>query len=106
MLLRRRRIEKQLTTKIALKRKQQLAQQSQSLKTDAPAIDLNASAEEVHNQRVQRSSQQNSKIKKMMEKMSWQGKGLGKQEQGILNPLITKKAAGSAMGGIIVESNI
>ena len=40
----------------------------------------------------------------MMENMGWQGKGLGKQEQGILNPLITKKAAGTT--GIIVESSI
>ena len=35
-----------------------------------------------------------------------QGKGLGKQEQGMLNPLITKKAAGSATTGIIVESQL
>lgn len=40
----------------------------------------------------------------MMENMGWQGKGLGKQEQGMLNPLITKKAAGNT--GLIVESSI
>jgi hypothetical protein len=34
----------------------------------------------VFNQRLQKSSQQNTKIKKMMENMGWQGKGLGKQE--------------------------
>jgi len=42
----------------------------------------------------------------MMENMGWQGKGLGKQEQGMLNPLITKKAAGSSTTGVIVESTI
>ena len=44
------------------------------------------------------------KIKKMMEAMGWKGKGLGKQEQGIINPLIAKKTDSNA--GFIVESQI
>jgi hypothetical protein len=72
--------------------------------TAGVGLDLNATADDVFNQRLQKSSQQNTKIKKMMENMGWQGKGLGKQEQGILNPLITKKAHGSATTGVIVES--
>ncbi len=43
-----------------------------------------------------------NKIKKMMEAMGWKGKGLGKQEQGIINPLIAKKTDANA--GFIVES--
>ena len=43
-----------------------------------------------------------NKIKKMMEAMGWKGKGLGKQEQGIINPLIAKKT--DATTGFIVES--
>ena len=43
-----------------------------------------------------------NKIKKMMEAMGWKGKGLGKQEQGIINPLIAKKTDSNA--GFIVES--
>ncbi len=45
-----------------------------------------------------------NKIKKMMEAMGWKGKGLGKQEQGIINPLIAKKT--DAQTGFIVESQI
>ena len=45
-----------------------------------------------------------NKIKKMMEAMGWKGKGLGKQEQGIINPLIAKKT--DATSGFIVESQI
>ena len=42
-----------------------------------------------------------------MESMGWQeGKGLGKDEQGILNPLITKKDHGSSTTGVIIESSI
>jgi splicing factor 45 len=41
-----------------------------------------------------------NKIKKMMEAMGWKGKGLGKQEQGIINPLIAKKTDSNA--GFIV----
>ena len=39
-----------------------------------------------------------------MEAMGWKGKGLGKQEQGILNPLVAKKTDANA--GIIMESQI
>ena len=43
----------------------------------------------------------------MMANMGWtEGKGLGRQEQGILNPLIQKKNQGSAHTGVIVESQI
>ena len=52
------------------------------------------------------SNNQNAKVKKMMESMGWKGKGLGKEEKGILNPLIAKKTYGSAMTGVIVESSI
>ena len=45
-----------------------------------------------------------NKIKKMMEAMGWKGKGLGKQEQGIINPLIAKKTDNNA--GLIFESKI
>ncbi len=38
----------------------------------------------------------------MMASMGWKGKGLGKQEQGILNPLIAKKT--DATTGVIFES--
>ena len=75
MLLRKRRIEKQLTTKINIRKKQQQASVSECQDI---TIDLNATAEDAFNQRLQKSSQQNSKIKKMMENMGWQGKGLGK----------------------------
>ncbi len=41
----------------------------------------------------------------MMASMGWtEGRGLGKDEQGMLNPLIAKKSAGST--GIIVESQV
>ena len=53
-----------------------------------------------------KSSGQNAKVKKMMESMGWKGKGLGREEQGILNPLITKKTAGSSTTGVIVQSSI
>ncbi len=49
-------------------------------------------------------SKSDNKIKKMMEAMGWKGKGLGKQEQGIINPLIAKKT--DAVSGFIVESQI
>ncbi|TNV76387.1 hypothetical protein FGO68_gene13025 [Halteria grandinella] len=45
-----------------------------------------------------------NKAKKMMEAMGWKGKGLGKQEQGIINPLIAKKT--DAGSGMIQESQI
>ena len=45
-----------------------------------------------------------NKIKKMMEAMGWKGKGLGKQEQGIINPLVAKKT--DATSGFIEESQI
>ena len=51
-----------------------------------------------------KSSNQSAKVKKMMESMGWKGKGLGRQEQGMLNPLIQKKNFGSANTGVIVES--
>jgi hypothetical protein len=56
MLVRKRRIEKQLTTLIQLKARPE----------PAASIDLNASAEDVFNQRVQ-----NSKVHKMMSNMGW-----------------------------------
>jgi hypothetical protein len=40
----------------------------------------------------------------MMEKMGWKGKGLGKQEQGILNPLTAMKT--DASSGVVMESKI
>ena len=77
-------------------------------------------ADEVYQARLQRRSQQatssvdatsssnltkgDNKIKKMMEAMGWKGKGLGKQEQGIMNPLIAKKT--DANSAVIVESAI
>ena len=43
----------------------------------------------------------------MMANMGWkEGKGLGRQEQGMLNPLIQKKNQGSATTGVIVQSSI
>ena len=64
------------------------------------------SAEDVFKARLMRSkgqsATQSDKIKKMMANMGWtQGKGLGRQEQGILNPLVQKRG-----GGAIVESSI
>ncbi|CDW78893.1 dna-damage-repair toleration protein drt111 [Stylonychia lemnae] len=52
----------------------------------------------------QGSNRSDNKIKKMMEAMGWKGKGLGKQEQGILNPLVPKLTDGNA--AIIEESAI
>ena len=45
-----------------------------------------------------------NKIKKMMASMGWKGKGLGKQEQGIMNPLVAKK--NDATSGVIFESSL
>eukprot|EP00347_Sterkiella_histriomuscorum_P018001 403347165 len=50
------------------------------------------------------SNKGDNKVKKMMEAMGWKGKGLGKQEQGIINPLIAKKT--DANSAVIVESSI
>lgn len=40
----------------------------------------------------------------MMEAVGWKGKGLGKQEQGIMNPLTAKKT--DTASGVIVESEV
>ncbi len=77
-------------------------------------VDMEMSAEEAYQARLRRSQmimgvtgepqvvKGDNKIKKMMEAMGWKGKGLGKQEQGILNPLVAMKT--DATGGLIVES--
>ena len=39
-----------------------------------------------------------------MEAMGWKGKGLGKQEQGIINPLVAKKT--DATSGFIEQSAV
>ena len=42
--------------------------------------------------------------KSMMERLGWNGKGLGKYEQGIINPLLMKKL-GTRGGGKIINDN-
>ena len=65
-------------------------------------VNLDVSAEDAYNKRLMKSSNQSVKVKKMMEQMGWKGKGLGREEQGMLNPLITKKNFGSSNTGVIV----
>lgn len=81
---------------------------------------LNMTAEEVYEARMRRagrsttqqteqdpsgsSTKTDNKIKKMMEALGWKGKGLGRDEQGILNPLIARKT--DANSAVIVESSI
>lgn len=57
--------------------------------------------------RSRKSKEANSaeaKAKKMMERMGWKGSGLGKDEQGIVTPLIAKKNSSSS--GKIVQSEL
>ena len=85
ILMRRRRLEKQMQTKKKLLEKQRRAQE-QALrakeKSDREGKDviLDLSAEDAYKQRVMKSSNQNAKVKKMMESMGWKGKGLGREE--------------------------
>ena len=111
ILMRRKRLEKQMQTKQKLLEKQRIAQEQalaakEKSKNQEKDVILDLSAEDAYKQRVMKSSNQNAKVKKMMESMGWKGKGLGREEQGILNPLITKKAYGSSTTGVIVESTI
>jgi len=53
---------------------------------------------------IEDANKSDNKIKKMMEAMGWKGKGLGKQEQGIINPLVAKKT--DATSGFIEQSSV
>ena len=97
--------KKKLLEKQRIAQEQALAAKGQAGES-AKEIVLDLSAEDAFKQRVMKSSGQNAKVKKMMESMGWKGKGLGREEQGILNPLITKKTAGSSTTGVIVQSSI
>ena len=106
IIAKRHRLKREMETKrkILEKHKKIAAQEASNT-----VVNLDVSAEDAFRMRVMRSQgqSQTEKVKRMMSNMGWtEGKGLGRQEQGMLNPLIQKKNAGSSTTGIIVESTI
>ncbi len=103
-MLERRRLKKEQEKENKLK-EELLKQEKQRQK--ATKIDLELTAEQAIQNRMRKSKEANSseaKAKKIMERMGWRGSGLGKDEQGIVAPLIAKKHNSSS--GKIVQSEL
>lgn len=122
MLQRRRNLKKDIELKIQKERqlKAQIQKMQQQMQDGSSAVtdtDLEMTAEEAIQARMRKSQMaqddteaqqppsKDQKIEKMMQSMGWKkGKGLGKAEQGQLNPLVAKKTDSAV--GVIVESSI
>eukprot|EP00826_Nyctotherus_ovalis_P018262 TRINITY_DN15449_c0_g1_i1.p1 TRINITY_DN15449_c0_g1~~TRINITY_DN15449_c0_g1_i1.p1 ORF type:complete len:230 (+),score=82.16 TRINITY_DN15449_c0_g1_i1:27-716(+) len=97
---RRRRFEEELRRKKA----QELRELDEERITQAE-MDLELTGEQAYLKRALKSAAMSGEEKAfgMMKKMGWAGKGLGKEEQGIVTPLMMKKT--DKMAGVIVPAS-